>query len=48
MCFVSVRELRGQSAAVWKTLAEEKDLIITANGKPVALLSAMSDETLVG
>lgn len=46
MRFVSVRELRGQSAAVWKTLAREKDLIVTSNGKPIALLSAMSGETL--
>ena len=46
MRFVSVRELRGQSAAVWKALAEEKDMVVTSNGKPIALLSATSDETL--
>lgn len=46
MRFVSVRELRGQSAAVWKRLADEKDLIVTSNGKPIALLSATSDENL--
>ena len=46
MRFVSVRELRGRSAAVWKALAEEKDLVVTSNGKPIALLSATSDETL--
>ena len=42
MRFVSVRELRGRSAAVWKALAEEKDLVVTSNGKPIALLSATS------
>ena len=46
MRFVSVRELRGQSASVWKALAEEKDLVITSNGKPIALLSATSGESL--
>ena len=46
MRFVTVRELRGQSAAVWKALAEEKDMVVTSNGKPIALLSATSDETL--
>ena len=46
MRFVSVRELRGQSAAVWKALAEEKDMVVTSNGKPIALLSATSGETL--
>jgi len=46
MRFVSVRELRNQSASVWKALAQEKDLVITSNGKPIALLSAMVEENL--
>ena len=46
MQFVSVRELRNRSAAVWKVLAEEKDLVVTSNGKPIALLSATSDDIL--
>ena len=46
MRFVSVRELRNQSALVWKVLSEEKDLVITSNGKPIALLSAMMEEDL--
>lgn len=41
---MSVRELRNQSASVWKVLSEEKDLVITSNGKPIALLSAMVGE----
>lgn len=44
MRFVSVRELRNQSASVWQVLSEEKDLVITSNGKPIALLSAMMEE----
>ena len=46
MRFVSVRELRGRSAAVWKTLADEKDLVVTSNGKPIAVLSATSEESV--
>ena len=46
MRFISVRELRGRSAAVWKTLADEKELVITSNGKPIAVLSATSEERL--
>lgn len=46
MRFVSVRELRGKSAAIWKALAAEKDLVVTSNGKPIALLSATSEEML--
>ena len=46
MQFVSVRELRGKSAAVWKALAEEKELVVTSNGKPIAVLTATSEESL--
>ena len=46
MRFISVRELRDRSAAVWRTLADEKDLVVTSNGKPIAVLSATSEEHL--
>lgn len=46
MDFISVRQLRTESAAVWDALAESKDLVITSNGRPIALLSATSATTL--
>lgn len=46
MNFVSVRELRGKSAAVWDALATEGELVVTSNGKPIAILSATTGETL--
>ena len=46
MRFVSVRELRGRSADLWKTLAAEKELVVTSNGRPIALLSETSEERL--
>ena len=46
MRFVTVRELRGRSAEVWRRLGEEGDIVITSNGKPVAILSAVSPEEL--
>lgn len=49
MRFLSVRELRGSSARLWKQLSElsEKDpIVITSNGKPVALLSPVDEQTL--
>ena len=46
MRFVSVRELRGKSAAIWKELAQEQEMVITSNGKPIAVLSATSEELL--
>lgn len=46
MRFVSVRELRSRSAAVWTALSNERDLVVTSNGKPIALLSATSEDVL--
>ena len=46
MDFVSVRELRTQSAAVWDALSKERDLVVTSNGKPIAVLSATTASTL--
>ena len=46
MRFVTVRELRSQSADVWRRLADEPEMVITSNGRPVAILSAVSSEGL--
>jgi len=46
MKFVSVRDLRGKSAQVWKALPEEKGMVITSNGRPIAILAAISDSNL--
>ena len=46
MRFLSVRDLRGKSASIWRSLPDEREMIITNNGRPVALLTAV-DETNV-
>lgn len=46
MRFLSVRDLRNKSAEVWKKLSKNNDLVITSNGKPIAILSKTSEETL--
>ena len=46
MRFISVKDLRGKSAQIWNLLAKEKEIVITSNGKPIAILSATSEETL--
>ncbi|NTU42230.1 MAG: type II toxin-antitoxin system Phd/YefM family antitoxin [Nitrospirales bacterium] len=46
MKFVSVRDLRGKSAQVWKELPEEREMIITSNGRPIAILAAISESNL--
>jgi antitoxin (DNA-binding transcriptional repressor) of toxin-antitoxin stability system len=46
MKFVTVRDFRNSPAAIWKKLPSERELIITNNGKPIALLTPLNDETL--
>jgi len=46
MKFITVRDLRGRSSEVWSKLSRDKDLVLTSNGKPIAILSAVSEETL--
>jgi antitoxin (DNA-binding transcriptional repressor) of toxin-antitoxin stability system len=43
MKFLSVRELRSKSADVWKNLPEEREMVITSNGRPIAILAAVGD-----
>jgi antitoxin (DNA-binding transcriptional repressor) of toxin-antitoxin stability system len=46
MKFLSVRDLRGKSAQVWKELPAEREMIITNNGRPIAILSAITESNL--
>jgi len=46
MKFISVRDLRTSPAQIWKALPGEKEMVITNNGRPIALLTPVSDETL--
>ena len=46
MKFVTVRDFRTSSASIWKTLPKEREMVITNNGKPIALLTPLSDRNL--
>ena len=46
MKFVSIRDLRGKSAQVWKELPDEREMVITSNGRPVAILAAITESNL--
>ena len=46
MKFLSVRDLRGKSAEVWKELPEEREMIITSNGRPIAILASINESNL--
>jgi prevent-host-death family protein len=46
MRFITVRDLRTTPAQVWKALPEEQEIVITNNGKPIALLTPLTDTDL--
>ena len=46
MKFLSVRDLRGKSAQVWKDLSEEREMIVTSNGRPIAILASITEASL--
>ena len=46
MKLLSVRELKTKSAQVWSELPEQKEMVITNNGKPIAVLSSVNENSL--
>jgi antitoxin (DNA-binding transcriptional repressor) of toxin-antitoxin stability system len=46
MKFLTVRDLRIKSAQIWQELPEQREMIITNNGKPIAILSSISENDL--
>jgi prevent-host-death family protein len=46
MKFITVRDLRLKPGAVWKMAEKEKDIIITSNGRPVAILTGTNEDNL--
>ena len=46
MKFITVRDLRTSPARIWKELPEQREMIITNNGRPIALLTPIGDSNL--
>lgn len=46
MKFVTVRCLRDHSAWVWKELEQEGELVVTSNGRPVAIVMPTNERDL--
>jgi antitoxin (DNA-binding transcriptional repressor) of toxin-antitoxin stability system len=46
MKFVSVRDFKIRPGDVWKQLKIYKDVVITSNGKPIAIINPVEDENL--
>jgi prevent-host-death family protein len=45
MKFVSMRDLRLKPGKVWKMAKEEKDVVLTVNGRPVAILTGVDEDS---
>ena len=46
MKFLSVRDLKTKASQVWKELPVQKEMIVTSNGRPIALLSSINENNL--
>ncbi len=46
MKFVSIRELRSKTAVIRDDLRQAREIVITANGRPFAVLTPVSAETV--
>ena len=47
MKFITVRELRSKTREIRKDLEKEKDMVLTANGHPFAILSRLDPDSLI-
>lgn len=46
MKFVTIRDFRSRSAMIQKELPLEKELVLTSNGKPVAIISSVTENDM--
>ena len=46
MKFITIRDFRTKSAAIRKELKAEKEMILTANGRPIAILARVEPDTV--
>ncbi len=45
MKFITVRDLKQKTADIWKLVQKDQELVITSNGRPVAILTKASEDT---
>ncbi len=46
MEFITVRDLRLRSTEIWGKLRERGELVLTSNGKPIAILSDVEPDSV--
>lgn len=48
MKFVTIRDLRSRSRQIQEELPRYREMILTSNGKPIAIMTSISEESLEG
>ena len=46
MKFVTIRDLRSKTAAIRKDLEQEREIVLTANGRPFAVMTPVAADTV--
>ena len=46
MKFITIRDLRSKSRQIQMDLPKFKEMILTSNGKPIAIMSVITEESL--
>lgn len=46
MKFVTIRDFRSRSAQIQKDLPKYKEMVLTSNGKPIAVIAAISEDNV--
>jgi antitoxin (DNA-binding transcriptional repressor) of toxin-antitoxin stability system len=46
MKFVAIRELRSKTASIRQDLAQAREIVLTANGRPFAIMTPVSPDTV--
>jgi antitoxin (DNA-binding transcriptional repressor) of toxin-antitoxin stability system len=46
MKFLSIRDLKTKTSQIWQELPEQKEMVITSNGRPIAILSSINENNL--
>ena len=46
MRFISIRQMRQNSAKVWRELKEDEEIILTSNGRPIAIMAGVDEKNV--
>ena len=46
MKFITIRDLRSKSRQIQDDLPKFREMVLTSNGRPIAILTAVSDDSL--